>query len=169
MVAVVVGLLAVSSIPRFGQTAKRLRAERAAQELSQLLRLSHARAVASGRPVTWVWDPGSRQARLYDVVGAAGEPALAQPVDERAARSAPLPEDVSVSLTREDRELSCDQQGDPRDCADCGCVHFHPDGTSEDGLGEAARLQVTHERRAYTATVDAPTGQVALTGGAAAR
>src|SRR3989338_7437801 len=64
LVAVVLGMLMMVSVPRFQQTAQRLQTEQTAFALTQLLRYAHERAVAQGDEIIWVWDPETRQAHL---------------------------------------------------------------------------------------------------------
>jgi type II secretion system protein H len=156
LVCAVLGLLLVSSVPRFQQAAQRLRVEQTAFELAQLLRSAHERAVSEGRDIVWVWDDRVRRARIES--GSAGgsndtdEPS--QPLDTHVVvEGAPIQEGISVSLTRKDEAVACN------------CVRFFPEGTSE-----SATLTVRwRERLSYTVTVDEATSQVLLFAGAVAR
>ena len=103
IVTVIIAILATASIPRLSQTAQRLRAEHAAFEMVQLLRLAHERAVSESTEAQWVWDDATRRVR----------------VEPSGTRSAPLPEGIAVQVSR---------QGEPVECA---CVRFFPGGTSE--------------------------------------
>jgi len=146
LVTVVLALLLTATIPRFHLTAQRLRVEASAFELAQLLRAAREQAVVEGRSMTWAWDAAARRARVE--ASGATEDAAPQTVLE----TAPLPESVTVTLTR---------QGDPVDCA---CVRFFPGGTSE-----STTLTLDAPAALYTATVDEATGHVVLTAGPAAR
>ena len=103
LVAVIIAILAAASIPRFAQTAQRLRAEHAAFEMAQLLRLAHERAVSESDETLWVWDGVTRRAR----------------VEPSGTQGSALPEGIAVQVSR---------QGVP---VECGCIHFFPGGTSE--------------------------------------
>ncbi len=148
LVAAVLGLLLLASIPRFQQTAQRLRLERSAFELTQLLRYAHARAAAEGIELIWVWDEKDRQAHLERLL----ENGQSARLEERAASSAPLMGEASVSLI---------QAGEP---VACECVRFFPDGTSE-----ATTLTVSLRESLYRITIDEATSQVLLAAGVPAR
>jgi type II secretion system protein H len=143
IVAVILAILVTVSVPRFQDSSRGFRAEQAAFSLVQLLRYAHQRAVFQGEAIAWVWDDADRRARL----------ALVQEdadvwIEERAARSEPLMEDLMVHLTR---------QGAP-----VGHVTFFPDGTSD-----AAILSLQFRKHLYTVQVDAATSQAILTTGPA--
>ena len=53
LVALIMAILAVSVTPQLTRTAQRLRAEHAAFEQMQWLRLAHERAVAESQVITW--------------------------------------------------------------------------------------------------------------------
>ena len=144
LVAVTLIVLLGASVPRFQQTIQRLRVERGAFELMQLLRLAHARAVTGSREVRWVWDEQARRARV--------EPQDEAAAGERAVESAPLVEGVEVAVLQDDAPVSC------------RCVKFFPEGTSEPVV-----LTLGFRAWRYTLTVDETTGSVSLTTGAVAR
>jgi prepilin-type N-terminal cleavage/methylation domain-containing protein len=153
LVAAVLALLLAVSIPRFAQTAERLRAEQAAFELAQLLRVAHERAVFEEREVVWTWDEQARRARIAAAAGAPGpDPDDGEPAMALRSSTAALPRPLTVSLTRED------------DAVDCQCIRFFPQGTSE-----ATTVTLQFRSRRYTMQVDGTTSQVALTAGAAPR
>ncbi|MDP3723571.1 MAG: prepilin-type N-terminal cleavage/methylation domain-containing protein [Candidatus Omnitrophota bacterium] len=153
-VCVILALLLAGVLPRFQGTLQRLRVERAAFELTQLLRYAHERAVTEAQAVVWTWDEASRQVRL-EMIEDDGD---AVPLQERMAHSAPVGTDLSV-------ELSVAGQA-----VDCRCVRFSPDGTSgEEGLREPTLVTVASGELRYLVTVDATTSQVALSAGRAAR
>ena len=143
MVTVVLGMLMMATVPRFQQTAQRLQTEQTAFALTQLLRYAHERAVAQGATIVWVWDADARQAHLESAQDG-GEP---QPLRDHVARSRPVREGITVTLTRGGAEVYD--------------VTFSPDGTSE-----PSTLQITHHTFNYTVTIDAATGQSTLTSGA---
>jgi type II secretory pathway pseudopilin PulG len=151
-VSVILAILVVGAIPRFQDTSQRLGAERAAFSLAQLLRGAREQAITRARAAVWVWDASARRAQLWLVVSEPGEPERTAPIEGRAGRSAPVPDGLSVSLTREGSAV------------ECGCVRFFPDGTAE-----AAELTVGHRTLAYHVSVDAATGQAQLTRGPLAR
>ncbi len=145
LVAVVIAILLTASVPRFQQTAVRLRREHAAFEIAQLLRYAHERAVAQGRETVWRWDAEARRAVIEQADAVSG-------VAEEIAKSAALPDEAPVSLT---------VQGSPVACA---CIRFYPDGTSEPVV-----LTVGPDPRPYTIAVHETTSHVTLTPGPAAR
>jgi type II secretion system protein H len=139
LVAMVLGLLLTASVPRFAQTAQRLRTEQTAFALTQLLRYAHERAVIQGSPMAWVWDAQARRARVAKVE----EDGQRQWLTEHVSRSRPVREDIAVALVRDGAEVEA--------------VAFFPDGTSE-----PATLHVAHRPFSYTVTVDATTSQPVL-------
>ncbi len=155
LVAAVLGILLVSSAPRFQQVWQRLRIERTAFELTHLLRYAHERAVAQGEMIAWNWDRSERRATLRSLV----QQDPPQPLPECTAEQLPLsppvesavvPDDVSVQVARDDQAVDC--------------VRFFPDGTSE-----PATLRVTQGGHDYTIAVDGPTSRVLLSARVAAR
>ena len=138
-VMAILGILLAASAPRFAQTTERLRVERSAFELTQLLRYAHERAVSEGREIVWVWDQGAHRARLEMTQ----DDGSTQPLGERMAMSLRLPDGISVALLRD---------GSPVDR-----VSFLPDGTSQPTI-----LQVIHGKDSYAATIDEATGRVLL-------
>lgn len=138
-VTIVLGILLVTAVPKFQQTAQRLRAEQTAFELAQLLRYAHERAVSQGEIIAWVWDSEAQSARL-ELIQPNGD---AAPLAGREARSSALPDGVSVSPTRD--ETPVDR------------IRFFPDGTSE-----SSAIAVTLQHESYLITIDATTGYVAL-------
>lgn len=154
LVCAVLGILLASSLPRFQQTAERLRLERSAFELTQLLRYARERAIAQGIDVIWRWDEANHRARVEgDPVAGMGQPAAEAPDGGgRIAESAPLPEGISVALTRDQAAVSCQ------------CLRFFPDGTAE-----TTTVRVSVQQLAYTAQVNGSTGQVVLAAGTAPR
>lgn len=152
LVAIVIGALLVSSVPGFVRTMERLRAERSAFELAQLLRSAREQAVTGGDPVTWSWDPQTRRVRLEAIPEGPQPPDPDEEPADGAEESAALPEGLDVTLER------------AQDPVDCRCVRFFPDGT-----GESTTLVVTLNEHHYTITVQEATGQVGIRSGAAAR
>ena len=146
LVAIALTVLLTATLPRFRQTAQRLRAEQTAFEFTQLLRYAHERAVAEGHVTSLVWDHDAQRAGL-EVIQDDGQPLW---LSERAARSAPLAGGLSVNLSR--------------DSSPVDRITFYPDGTSEPAL-----LRVFYDEHDYTVTIDAATSQVVLATGPAPR
>ena len=146
LVSVVLLILLAASIPRFAETAQRLRLERTAFELTQLLRVAHERAVAQGQPMLWVWDDETRSAHLEAVVE--GAPVR---LEERMAHSEPLMAGATLELLRDARPVAC------------RCVNFLPDGTSE-----PTTIALAFGASRYTVTVHEATAQACLAAGTAA-
>lgn len=103
LVALVIAILAIAAVPRLTHTAQRLRAEGAAFELMQWLRLAHQRAVAEGATVTWVWDAEAHRAAL----------------EPDGPRTPSMPPGVEVAVLRDGRPV------------DCRCVRFFPSGVGD--------------------------------------
>ena len=143
LVAAVLAILLTASIPRFQQTAQRLRVEQAAFELAQWLRVAHERAVADNQEITWVWDAVAHRV-LLERVRSGDNPDLVE--------GASFPGGMSVSVSG------------AGGVAECDCVRFFPEGTSE-----RATLTVSAGERAYTIAIDEATSQVRLSAGRAAR
>ena len=159
LVCIVLSLLLLASIPRFQQTAQRLRLEHTAFGLAQLLRAAHERAIAEQREVVWAWDGGARRAQLY-AVSMTTEVPMGEPIEERAAQSPPLAEGMALTVEYQAQPVGC-----PMGVADgAGCIRFLPDGTSEPAL-----VSIGAQQLVYTVTVHEATGQVVLSRGPAAR
>lgn len=152
-VCVILALLLAGTTPRFQRTLQRLRVERVACELTQLLRYAHEHAVAEAQDVAWMWDEASRRAHL-ELIEEDGD---VVPLQERTAQSAPVGTDTSVALTVAGQPVAC------------RCVRFSPDGTSGEGSREPTLLTVASGEHVYLVTVDATTSRVALSAGRAAR
>ncbi len=151
LVCVVLGILLAASMPRFQQTAQRLRLEQGAFALRQFLQYAHERAVSENSTIRWVWNPQAHRAHLeqeQSLSSAATPPGESSRVDE----SAPLPKDAIVTLARD------------RQAVTCNCLRFFPDGTSEPTV-----LTISQDEQTYTVSVDQATGQTRLTTGTAAR
>ena len=155
LVAAVLVILLVSTLPRFQETSQRLHVERTAFEVAQLLRYAHGRAVSQGDVIVVTWDGEGRRASLGSLDGT--EPA-AWPIDcsrqplplSPPLQSTSVPETVTVNLVREDRAVTC--------------VNFFPDGTSD-----PTTLHLIHRALDYIVTVHGPTSYVALAARPAAR
>ena len=159
LVAVILSILLAASMPRFQQTARRLRAEQTVFEFVQLLRLSHERAVAEGREIVWVWDDESHRAQLYALTTVDGDTAAtARPIEDRFGRSARLVDDASLELEHPDGAGGC-PEGVPEQAA---CIRFFPDGTSE-----PTTMTVAVGPRSYVVTVNEATSHAVLTTGTA--
>ena len=148
LVAAVAALLLTASVPRFQQTVQRLRAERAAVELAQLLRYAHARAVAQGLEVRLQWSATERRAYL-ETVAADG---TATRLDEAAARTGSLPDEASLRIASGEEPAVCD------------CARLFADGTSD-----GATLALTWQPQLMQIVVDGTTSQVRLSSGPAPR
>lgn len=148
IVAAVMAILLIASLPRFQQSAQRLRVEQRAFEFAQLLRYARERAVAQSRDAFWVWDDAARRAHLEQ----ADE--LGRPVrlEERATESAPLVDGASVAVRVDGQRSACD------------CVQFLADGTAT-----PATVAITLDELAYTVSVDGATGRATVATGPAAR
>jgi len=148
IVAAVMAVLLMASLPRFQHTAERLRIEQRVFEFAQLLRYARERAVAQSRDAFWVWDDDARRAHLEQ----ADELGRPERLEERAALSAPLLEGATLTVTMDGQRSACD------------CVQFLPDGTASPSL-----IRVTLDDLSYTVAIDAATGQAKVAAGAAAR
>ena len=152
LVVVTLGILLLAATPRLQQTAQRLRAEQAATELTQLMRFAHEQAVSSGQETVWMWDAASHRARVESVSEEDGDQFRDAPSQGLITQSAPVPGGISIDVKRTE---------EPRDC---WCVHFFPEGTSEQ-----VTLTVRLSEQTFTATVDEATSQVLLFSGTAPR
>ena len=152
LVIVTMGIVLLAATPRLQQTAQRLRAEQASTELTQLMRVAHEQAVSSGQEAVWIWDASSHRARIESLSEESGEPDGMVPSSAIITQTTPIPDGISIDVTRTQEPL------------DCRCVHFFPDGTSE-----KATLTIRLSEHAFTATVDDATGQVLLSSGTAPR
>ncbi len=154
LVTAVIGILLMVSIPRFQQTAQRLRLEQTAFALAQLLRYTHERAVSQGQDTVWTWDDVAHRMRSELVVadapvGSGDQHAVLQPA---AVVSDTVPEGFSLTLIRNGEPVACQ------------CIHFFLDGTSE-----ATTLTLRGREAAYTIKVDEATSQTFLATGVPAR
>ena len=153
LVAVVMAILLVASLPRFQHTSRRLRTEGAAFELMQLLRYARERAVADGHETIWVWNADDHRAQLYRLVMESGATTVTL-MDDRVARAAPLSPDISVTLEENTSQAAACPSDLP---SGTSCVSFLPDGT-----GDPAVLHVRADDSAYLITVNGTTGQAQL-------
>ena len=112
-VALILGLLLASVLPRVQQSWAGLQAERTAFELAQSLRTARTLAVAQGRPVEWHWDAEARRVSLKT----AGADGTSESVTGRLGRPRTIPDQVTLTVLQ-------DEQG-------VAHVNFFPDGTSE--------------------------------------
>lgn len=139
MVAAALAILLSVSLPRFQQTAQRLRTEQMAFELAQLLRYAHERAVTQGQTITVVWDEQARRLHL-EAEDPSGERA---PSLGRFSRTGTLPAHVDLRVTQQDRPVTE--------------AALYSDGTSDPLI-----VFVTSRRSAYTVTLDPATSQVSI-------
>ena len=100
----------------------------------------------------WVWDPQGRHIQLYRVI-ITGQEESVEPIDERTARSAPLPQSVTLRLD----EASTGRCPNGLE-AEAACIRFFSEGTSE-----ATTLTLKIPHAAFVVTVDETTSRVALT------
>jgi len=148
-VAVTIAVLLAAALPRYGKTLTRLRAERAAFEIAQLLRYAQSSAVLRQQTVQcgMVASGAGAQGPVRIVRLSVGD----EPLRDRFASSAGLPQDLAITI--ESDEAPADQ------------IWFFPNGSSE-----ASRIIIAYdETHPYTITVDAATGRTAVLAGAAAR
>lgn len=145
-VTAVLALLLFAALPRFQQTAGRLRIEQAATHLTQTLRYARQQAVSEGRTLLWVWDAEDQQSQLMAV----DERGEAQPLTNREAFFATLPQGVSLAVEQEGQAIDR--------------ISFFADGSSD-----AATLAVKQgEKTLYTVTLHGQIGQPCLAAGTAA-
>ncbi|MBI3312400.1 MAG: GspH/FimT family pseudopilin [Candidatus Omnitrophica bacterium] len=139
-VTLLLGLLAVSALPRFEQEWSHLQAERMALSLAQMLRTARALAITQSRPIEWVWQSDTRRVWL----GTSEEDGSIEPLSGRFGRAQPVPEPVGIVVTQQDGSLAS--------------VSFFPDGTSQPALLRITERDVPR----YQIAVDGTTGQVAV-------
>ena len=154
LIAAIISILLVASIPRFQQTAQRLRVEQEAFGLTQLLRFSHELSVTEGTEVIWAWRGTERESRVWE---RADEDSAWR--DRSPSARTALTDQCSLDVETGEPPLGC-----PEPVAASACVHFFPDGTSE-----AATLTVNLHEHTYRVTVDGTTSEVLLFAGPAAR
>ncbi|MBI2093740.1 MAG: prepilin-type N-terminal cleavage/methylation domain-containing protein [Candidatus Omnitrophica bacterium] len=148
LVAAVLAVLMAASVPRFHETAQRLRAEQTAFSLAQLLRYARERAISQGEVVIWHWDAATRRVKLNAVDG---KDPLQWPQDCNEEglsifppiRISNVPEAFQVTLLRENTQAEC--------------VHFYPDGSST-----PSSVHLLWGELEYAIIVDATTSQVTL-------
>lgn len=161
LVAVIMAMLLAASIPRFVQTAQRMRAEQQAFGVAQHLRLAHEVAVSDGSEIVWVWDPNARQARLLAIrLDAQGTPSN-EWLEGHSTKSPRFEEGSGLtSSDAGESPLGCPIDVPP----EAACIHFFPDGTSE-----SSTLTMHLSQEAYTIAINGTTSQVLLQAGPAAR
>jgi len=155
LIATIISILLVASLPRFHHTAQRLRVEQAAFGLAQLLRFSHELSVTEGTDVIWAWQGVERASRVWEL---ADDQGLWR--DRSPSRHATLAEGVSLAVGHGEPSLGCPEPL----MASSACVHFFPDGTSE-----PTTLTVRLDDHTYRVTVDGTTSEVLLFAGSAPR
>ena len=146
IVLVVLAILVTALVPRFSQTARRLRVEKTAVELSGLLRYANARAVTQARNAAWVWNADSRRAQA----GFLTVDGTLELFTERQAVTDTVDSTFQVTVTSDDRPIEQ--------------IDFYPDGTALD-----AQINLQGAGKAYTIRIDGPTSQVAIEEGVSAR
>lgn len=153
LVAVVMAIVLLASLPRFQRTAQRLQVEGTAFELVQLLRYARERAVADNRETVWAWSSDGRRAQLYQLGVEPGTPAVTR-LEGRLARTRPAQAGLTVVAEESPQPVPC-PAGMPSAAA---CVSFLPDGT-----GDPVVLQVrADDESAYLITVKGATGHAQL-------
>jgi type II secretion system protein H len=148
LVAVVLSVLLLGSVPGFQRTARRLRLEQGAFELAALARLARERAVDETRPMAWTWDEERLRVRIEPVRDASSPP---EPKDAERMESGALPADVTVTVERDGQRV------------DCRCANFFPEGTAD-----GAVMTLESGEQTYRVIIDA-TGQTSVAAGPAAR
>jgi Tfp pilus assembly protein FimT len=144
IVCSILAVLAVSTVPQFGTSAQRLRVQRSAVELGQLMRYASHLAVFEKRAVIWSWKEDERLAQLEYTL----ENGDRQPVAARLNRSQALPEALEIQIY--DLEALPIRE-----------INFYPDGTCD-----SAYVTVRYAKKVVTAHVDATTSQVEISEGA---
>ena len=157
---VVMALLLTAAIPRFRQTADRLRVEQAAFAVAQGLRTAHELAIAEGREVLWVWEAGTRRTRTLQQDAADGGVEPLQWADRSLERRPLLDEGISLRIDYAAESLGCPQGLS----SDSACIAFLADGS-----GERADVLVSGGGTTYTVTVDGATGSARVRAGTPAR
>ncbi len=167
MVCVVIAVLLTASIPRFQQTAQRLRIEQTAFSFAQMLRYARERAITEGKQVVWVWNDTNRQAQLYAAESTENResPGSFLPIEQRFWTTLPTGVEIPVKLDAAQRDVACPELSE--DVLVIGCVPFYPDGTSSD---VTITIGGTRERQpSYSLRIHEATGQVVLAAGTAPR
>ena len=169
LVAAAIVILMAATMPNLKGVTERLRLETAASHLAQQLRFAQQQAIVRDEDVVWTWDVERQQSQLYLITEERNESIIA-PLNEQRLQGrlfAELP--TEIELTRDQDGLSCTDGRLTEGCGRCVCVHFHPDGTLQDGSSKPIRMILTHDKSSYTIRVDPPTGHVALLHGAVAQ
>ena len=139
IVSVVIAILLAASVPRFQQTANRLRTEQLAYELVQTLHYARQRAMAEDRVIGWVWDSNLRQVRLDSM----GDGQNIEALDDPWVQRVKVPGGLTIRLEWEDLPLER--------------IQFFPDGTSDPAVLEV--IPQDKPGSVYTITVEPATGQ----------
>ena len=148
-VVVTLAILLAAAAPRFGRTLDRLKAERAAFEIAQLLRYAQSTAVL--RQQTIQCSLATKNVGDRDQAQVVRLSVGKEPLRDRFASTSALPRDLAITIASQD---------DPKEE-----IWFFPNGSSE-----ASRITVSHDDTvAYTVSVDAATGRAAVLAGSPAR
>jgi prepilin-type N-terminal cleavage/methylation domain-containing protein len=137
-VAIVLGVVTVSIMPRFQSRWQRLQEERSAFAVAQSLRAARSLAVSRSQPMAWVLDAEAGRMWIEQDDGSAKR------VAGRLGSSKRLPEAVTIQAVQDDKSVER--------------IRFFPDGTTE-----ATTLLIgTAQQPHYRIAVDAVTGQVTI-------
>ena len=154
LIATIISILLAASLPRFQQTAQRLRVEQSAFALAQLLRFAHELSVTDEAEVVWAWRSEERLGRVWE----RGEDDA--PWRDRSPSSrATLAEGVALDIEALQPPAGC-----PEPVAASACVHFFPDGTSE-----PTTFTLRLDTHTYQVRLDGTTSDARLLAGSAAR
>ena len=140
-VTLALGVLVVSVLPGFRQTWAHLQEERTAFQIAQSLRSARVLAIAQGQPIAWIWEGEAHRMWL----GTQQDDGTAVPVPGRWGAPRVLPEGVTLTVTREQHDVSR--------------VSFFPDGTSQLTTLMIGSAAAAH----YQIAVHETTGHVELT------
>jgi type II secretion system protein H len=153
LVTILLAILLTTAMPKFQQTAQRLRLEQGTFELAQLLRYARERAIAEGRTMIWAWDHEARQASVQPEAEDGGDGAAAEDQDAvRWTRSGRLPAGSAVAVAVGEVLV------------DCACIRFFADGTAD-----PVEVAIVDGMLRLAITVKGPTGEVRVATGPLAR
>ena len=167
LVAAAIVILMAATMPNLKGVMERLRLETAASHLAQQLRFAQQQAILRDEEVVWRWDRDRQESQLYAIAQSPQESVVAALQESRMSARLFTELPTEITLTRADDALVCADGRVTEGCGECVCVHFHPDGTLQDGSAKPIQMMMTHDRTSYTIRIDPPTGHVALLHGAA--
>ena len=139
--AIVLGIVTVSVMPRFRSRWLRFQDERAAFTVAQFLRAARSLAVTESHPMAWILNEDSH--RMW--IAEEHDDGSTQPVPGSLGAPRQLPEAVTLHALREDHAVDR--------------IDFFPDGTAQ-----PTTVVIGDDPAApsYHITVDAATGQVTV-------